>query len=155
MKILNGNFFNTSANFIVNLCEITNTTNCITDKYPHVETEYRKYIRYCNKNKINIVGTTQYVPVDVWAITMIDTMKNDNIFEYDNDYQFIVNLTYANTEQGINFKVIKNGLMNVRKKAESLNGIVAIFCDKNKETTLYNIIMEVFADSDLEIEIWN
>ena len=56
IKIINGNLFDSKADFLVH------QTNCqgvmgsgvaaqVAERYSHVETEYRKYLRYCKKNK--------------------------------------------------------------------------------------------------------
>ena len=88
IKIVEGNIFDSKANFIVH------QTNCqsvmgsgvalqVAERFPHVEVEYRKYLNYCKKNRIEPLGTAQYVPTEFWALVMVDTMKNNNVVTFD------------------------------------------------------------------------
>ena len=105
IKFVDGNFLDTDANFIVNqvvrqeVQSMTKIEEEIFEEYPHIESEYIKYIRHCKKNKINILGNVQYVPVDIWAIVMVDTMKNNNIIKYDENFKYICNV-FCNTFMG-------------------------------------------------------
>jgi len=99
VKIIDGDLFNSRANFIVHLVNCQGQSIMgngvavqVAEKFSHVETEYRKYLRYCKKNKIKALGTAQYVPSESWAMIMVDTMKNNNVIAYDTNYQYIVNL---------------------------------------------------------------
>ena len=168
IKIIEGNLFNSKANFIVH------QTNCqgvmgsgvalqVSEKYPHVEREYRKYINYCNKNNKKILGSVQYVPVDVWALMMIDTMKNNDVSDYDKNYQYIVNLFGQDTiGTGIqtDMKALKNGLIDIRDKAKKIGATVAMpyklgSCRGGANwENVYTVIKKVFENSDVDVEIW-
>ena len=79
----NEDYFSNTHNFIINYVGLDETINDnLIKQYPHVEKEYLRYLKYCSKNHINIIGSIQYVPVDTWALIMCDTMKNNNVFAY-------------------------------------------------------------------------
>ena len=97
IKVIDKNLFNSTANFIVHQVNCQGVMGSgvalqVAEIYPHVEQEYMKYLRYCKKNRINPLGTAQYVPIDTWAMIMVNTMKNNNVLAYDSQYQYIVNL---------------------------------------------------------------
>ena len=135
----------------------------IKEHYPHVYKEYVKYVNYCNKNGIELLGTVQYVPNEVWALIMVDTMKNNNIIAYDTNYQYIVNLFGQNTYgEGLqtDLKAMKKAFIDIREKAKKLGSTVAMpykigsvrgGADWND---VYNIIKSVFEKSDVNVELW-
>lgn len=168
IKIIEGNLFDSNANFIVH------QVNCqgimgggvalqVKEKYPHVEREYRKYINYCNKNDLKILGSVQYVPSEVWAIGLVDTMKNNDVSDYDKNYQYIVNLFGQDTiGTGLqtDMKALKNGLIDIRDKAQKIGATVAmpyrmasVRGGANWEN-VYTVIKKVFENSDVDVEIW-
>lgn len=169
IKIIDGNLFDSKANFIVH------QTNCqgvmgsgvakqVATLYPHVEVEYRKYLKYCQKNHIKPLGTAQYVPSESWALIMVDTMKNDKVIQYDNNYQYIVNLfgqgDYGyDGKQYTNVKAMKNAFVDIKKKAMEIGASVALpyqigSCRGGADwNEVYNIIQNVFAD-EVDVEIW-
>lgn len=164
IKIINGNLFDSKANFIVH------QTNCqgvmgsgvaaqVADKFSHVETEYRKYLRYCKKNKVKALGTAQYVPLESWAVIMVDTMKNNNVIAYDKNYQYIVNLfgqdNYGMGELHTNLKAMKKAFIDIKEKAKEIGATVAIgsFRGGADWEDVYSIIQEVFGE-EVDVEIW-
>lgn len=169
VETVNGDIFASKSNFIVHQVNCQNVFEIgigkkIAELYPHVEVEYRKYLRYCKKGSANPLGTVQYVPVDNWALPMIDTMKNEKIIDYDTDYQYIVNL-FGQTDYGFdnrqytNLKAFKNALYDIKKKAYNIEASVAIpykiGCDgKIKWEEIEEIIQKVFSKSDVEVGIW-
>jgi len=169
VEIVNGDLLHSNANFIVHQVNCQNVFEIglgkkFVELYPHVEVEYRKYLRYCKKGEINPLGTVQYVPVDSWALAMADTMRNGKVIEYDNDYQYIVNLFGQNdygfdNRQYTNIKAFKNALYDIKKKAYNISASVAIpykiGCNgKLKWEEIYVIIEKVFSKSDVKAEIW-
>ena len=168
IKIVDGNLFDSKANFIVHQvnCQgvmCSDVARQVEEMFPHVGAEYRKYIRYCKKNHIELLGTAQYVPNEVWALTMIDTMKNNNVFDYDTNYQYIVNLfgqSIYDEELQTNLKAMKKALMDVCEKAENIGATVAIpynigSCRGGANwDDVYMIIKKVFEQSSVDIEIW-
>lgn len=168
IKIVEGNIFDSKANFIVH------QTNCqgvmgsgvalqVAERFPHVEKEYMKYVRYCKKNHIEPLGTVQYVPNEVWALIMVDTMKNNNVIAFDTNYQYIVNLFGQSTfGEGLHtdLKALKKALMDVREKAEKIGATVAMpykigSCRGGaKWDDVYTIIKKVFEKSSVDVEIW-
>ena len=168
IKIIEGNLFDSKANFIVH------QVNCqgimgggvalqVKERYPHVEREYRKYINYCNKNDLKILGSVQYVPSEVWAVGLVDTMKNNDVIDYDKNYQYIVNLFGQDTiGTGLqtDMKALKNGLIDIRDKAQKIGATVAmpyrmasVRGGANWEN-VYTVIKKVFENSDVDVEIW-
>lgn len=169
IKIVEGNLFDSSANFIVH------QTNCqgvmgsgvaaqVRQFYPHVEKEYMRYVRYTKKNKLPLLGTAQYVPVDSWALIMVDAVKNNNIIAYDTKYQYIVNV-FGQDDFGTdgkiytNLKALKNALIDVKKKAQAIGasialpyGIGSVRGNANWDD-VYKIIKDVFGNSGLDVEI--
>ena len=168
IKIIEGNLFNSKANFLVH------QTNCmgvmgsgvalqVKEEYPHVEKEYRRYLKHCDKNNIEPLGTAQYVPSEAWAIGMIDTIKNNNVIAYDNEYQYIVNLfgqrDYGLDKQHTNLKAMKNAMVDIRNKAKAIGATVAMpymigsARGGAKWSDVYKIIEDVFKDSGVDVEI--
>lgn len=168
IKIINGNLFDSKANFIVH------QTNCqgvmgsgvaaqVAELYPHVETEYRKYLRYCKKNKTKALGTAQYVPSESWAVIMVDTMKNNTVIAYDKNYQYIVNLfgqdNYGMGELHTDLKAMKKAFIDIKEKAKEIGAIVAMpyqigsFRGGADWNDVYGIIQEVFGE-EVDVEIW-
>lgn len=156
IKNLNGNIFNSDANFI--LCETSfGIPMEIAEEFVHVEKEYNKYLKYCKKNHIE--PTVQYVPVDVWALIMVDTLKNNDITAYDSDYKYVVNLfgqSMSSMGLQIDLKNIRNALIDIRNKAEKIGANIAVpykMYGANWKT-VYSIIEEIFDESDVIVEIW-
>lgn len=168
IKIIEGNLFDSKANFIVH------QVNCqgimgggvalqVAENFPHVEKEYNKYIRYCNKNRLKLLGSVQYVPVDVWALMMADTMENNDVNAYDVNYQYIVNLFGQDTiGTGLqtDMKAVKNGLMDIRDKAQKIGATVALPYGMSSVRgganweNVYTVIKKVFENSNVDVEIW-
>lgn len=169
IKIVEGNLFDSKANFIVHQTNAQGVMGSgvaaqVARLYPHVEREYIRYVHKCKKNKAPILGTAQYVPIDYWAVVMVDTMKNNNITAYDKQYQYIVNV-FGQNEYGYdgkmytNLKALKNALIDVREKAESIGATVAMpfgigstrgGADWND---VFKIIKDVFGNSNVDVEI--
>ena len=165
IKIVEGNIFDSKANFIVH------QTNCqsvmgsgvalqVAERFPHVEVEYRKYLNYCKKNHIDPMGTAQYVPTEFWALIMVDTMKNNNVIAFDKNYQYIVNLFGQNTfGEGLHtdLKSMKKAFVD---KAEKIGATVAMpykigSCRGGADwNDVYTIIKKVFEKSSVDVEIW-
>lgn len=168
IKIIDGNLFDSKANFIVHQvncqgCMQSGVALQVSEKYPHVEVEYRKYLRYCKKNNTSPLGAVQYVPTEVWALIMIDTMKNNNVDAFDTNYQYIVNLFGQNTfGEGLHtdLKAMKKAFVDVREKAEKIGATVAMpykigSCRGGANwDDVYMIIKNVFEKSNVDVEIW-
>jgi len=169
IKIVDGNLFDSKANFLIHQVNAQDVMKSgvakqVANLYPHVESEYHKYIRYCKKNKIDAVGTAQYVPVDHWALIMVDTLKNNNVFDYDKQYQYIVNIfgqeNYGyDGKQYTNLKALKNALIDVRNKAQIIGATVALPYGLGSVRgganwdDVYKIIKDVFGCSTVDVEI--
>lgn len=132
VKEVEGDILKTDAQFIVCQCDIQGNVGTyglerIESIYPHVGIEYRKYLQFCKKNLKDYIGTCQYVPVEAWALPLIDTMRNDNIFEYDNEsFQYFVNAVVEDVDSGIKFKNVEKAIKNISHWASKLNVTTAI-----------------------------
>lgn len=149
VKTFKGNVSDSVANFIVCLCD--NLYDCDYD-IPvelHVEKERMKYVRYCDKNNIELFGTAQYIPSEVWALPMVDTMKNNDITAYDANYQYIVNVFCKDAFDGkINLKSMRKALLDVFNKAKNIGAIVAI------PSNVGTLAREIIDKSGVDVEIW-
>ena len=168
IKIVEGNIFDSKANFIVHQVNCQGVMGSgvaaqVAERYAHVEKEYMKYLRYCNKNHIEPLGTAQYVPTEVWALIMIDTMKNNNVDAFDTNYQYIVNLFGQSTYgEGLHadLKAMKKALVDIREKAEKIGATVAMpyqigSCRGGANwDDVYTIIKKIFEKSSVDVEIW-
>lgn len=168
IKIIEGNLFDSKANFIVHQVNCQGVMGSgvalqVAENYPHVEVEYNKYIRYCNKNNQKILGSVQYVPSDVWALMMVDTMRNNDVNAYDDNYQYIVNLFGQDTfGTGIqtDMRALKDGLIDIREKAKKIGATVAMPYGMSSVrggaiwNDVYTVIKKVFENSGVDVEIW-
>lgn len=167
IKIIDGNLFDSKAEFIVHQVNCQGVMGSgvaaqVAEMFPHVETEYRKYLRYCKKNKIEPLGTAQYVPSEVWAVMLVDTMKNEQL-EPCEDYQYIVNL-FGQSDYGeglqTNLKAVKNAFIDICNKAKSLGATIAMPYKIGSHrggadwNDMYKIIEDVFENSGVNVEIW-
>ena len=168
IKNFDGDIFNSNANFIVHQVNCQGVMGSgvalqVAQRFPHVEREYLKYLRHCNKNYKSPLGTAQYVPTEVWALNMVDTIKNNDVIAYDIEYQYIVNLfgqdTYGEGLQ-TDLKAMKSAFIAIRETALSIGATVAIpykigSCRGGANwNDVYNIIKKVFNNSDVNVEIW-
>lgn len=165
IKIIEGNLLDSNANFIVHACDCkcvmeSNIAEGIFELFPHVEKEYRKLVHHYDRNNENILGLVQYVPSDVWAVGMVDTMKNDDVPAYDSNYQYIANLVCQDVVNGnvyTDLHSMKEGLMNVLKKAKAIGAAVALpyYIGRKKDwNKTYALIQDVFGNSNIDVEIW-
>ena len=152
---ITGDILTSKANFIVHsvnpISMNSDIAYRISEEYRHVEKEYLKYLRFCNKNNRDIIGSVQYIPIESWALIMIDTMKNNNIIDYDANYQYIVNMFCESaTEDGIktNIKAMKSAFEGVLANAKRLNATVAI------PYSIGKIVYDIIKKHDVDVEIW-
>ena len=134
------------ANFIINpVSETENSQDFykINELYPHIEREYLKYIRHCKKNNINTFGTIQYVPVDIWALIFVDTIENDYIEAYDENYQYVVNVFCKENVDGeirIDIETLKKTLNDIKKCSLASNMSIAIPAKLSNNQELHSFI---------------
>lgn len=167
IRIVEKNLFDSKANFIVHQVNAqgvmgSGVAKQIAEQYPFVDKEYRKYVFHCQKKNKKILGTVQYVPTEVWAIGLVDTIKNNRIEKYDVDYKYIVNL-FGQENYGTGLQTdlaeMKNAFIDIRKKALSVGASIAMpfkigSCRGGADwKDVYAIIKEVFGDSGLDVEI--
>lgn len=167
IKIIEKDLFNSNANIIVHQVNTqgvmgSGVAGQVSKKYPHVYKEYRSYVHHCQKNGVSMMGKVQYVPVDVWALGLVDTTKNQKIIPYDRQYQYIANAfgqkTYGKGLQ-TDINSLTNCFMDIQLKAEQINASIAIpykigCCRGGADwNVVYKIIQEVFDGSDLDVMI--
>ena len=160
IEIVKGNILDSEANFIVQCCDCGGSSESNFDKVlPHTEKERMKYIRYCNKNNIESKGTSQFVPTEVWALVMVDTMKNNNVPAFDSNYQYVVNMfcqSGFDGESNIDLKAMRKSLEDIREKAKRIDATVSIAYNSlyANWNDFYNVVKKVFEKSDVNVEIW-
>ena len=122
-----------------------------------------RYIKYYDKNNDGMLGRVQYVPTEVWAMNMVDTIKNNNVEAYDTDYQYIVNAfcqDVSNYKVRTDLNALKKALVDICDKASKIGATVAIpyenegYRNDTSWNNLYNIVKKVFEQSDVNAEIW-
>lgn len=168
IQIVKGNILDSKANFIVNPMSCQDEMNHgislqIAQLYPHVEKEYLKYTRHCKKSHIDPLGTVQYIPCEFWAVGMVDTMKNEDVVQFDGDSsQYIVNM-FGQDNTGNNIQTdlmsVKRAFENIKDKAEKINASVALpynicCCGLTTWNYVYTLIKMVFENSKVNVEIW-
>lgn len=153
IKTINEKLDNSNANFVVRLVDCQG--NARLDG--HVEKEYLKFLKHRSKTNEPIRGRVQYVPNDVWAIGMVDTIKNKDVIVYDDDYQYSVNLFGHDFNCGNkdNLKAIKYGLEDIFFKANKINATVAFSYGMGKENwnEIYNEIKCLSDDFNVDVEL--
>lgn len=154
VNIINGNLNDSKENFIVRLVDCQGDS----DMEHHVKKEYLKYIKHYNKTKENIHGRVQYVPVDIWAIGMTDTIENKNVIAYDTEYQYIVNLFGhdSHCDKKENFNAIKEGLKDIFYKARNIEGTIAISFGMGKANwnDVYNTIKVMSEHYNVDVSLY-
>ena len=153
IKTINEKLDNSNANFVVRLVDCQG--NAKLDG--HVEKEYLKFLKHRNKTNEPIRGRVQYIPNDVWAIGMVDTIKNKDVIVYDDDYQYSVNLFGHDFNCGNkdNLKAIKYGLEDIFFKANKINATVAFSYGMGKENwnEIYNEIKHFSDEFNVDVEL--
>lgn len=168
IKIVDGNIFDSKASFICHSCNCIDVVDdVITEQMyslsPHIEKEHRRYLHYCKKHNIETLGTVQYIPTQYWALGLVDTIKNNYIDIYDNDYQYIVNLFIQNSvdaDMQTDLVATKKAFKDIKNKAKCVNATIAIpygfgsYQSGTNWNDIYKIITDVFGDSKVNVEIW-
>lgn len=168
VRIIDGNIFDSDANFIVNYCNNMGVIDSemsyqVSDAFPHVEKEYMRYIKYYSNNNSKLSGSVQYVPTEIWAMNMVDTIKNNNVEAYDTNYQYVVNVfcqEVSDYKVHTDLNAMKKAFADIRDKASKIGATVAIpyetegYRNDTSWNNLYNIVKKVFEQSDVNAEIW-
>ena len=169
VEIVNGSLFDSDAELIVHQVNCVGKMGAgvakqVHDYYPHVYKEYIKYINHFLKHEVSPLGTAQFVPIHVWALPMVDTMKSSSVFNYDaRDCQYIVNLfgqEDIGTGMQTDVNAFKNALMSIKTVAEAQNMRVAmpykIACGHGGANwnDIFSIIKQVFDQSSVHVELW-
>jgi hypothetical protein len=86
---------------------------------------------------------------------MVDTMKNNNVIDFDTNYQYIVNL-FVQRSIGVqtDIKAMKKGFVYIKEKANKIGATVAIG-SIGSCNSVYNVIKEVFENSGVDVENYN
>lgn len=132
-------------------CEFDNDpwSSSIDNQFPHVDKERRKYIKACSKKGVNPSGTVQFIPADVWALGMVDTMDASTATLYDGDHTgYIVNLFSSDNHS------FKRALIRAKKIAASLGlSPVLLVEDHAINATMKIVISDVFDHSPVNMEV--
>lgn len=168
IKYFEGDMLYSKANFV--LCPTSDDKAAQSDIFvnvvkscPHVEKEYRKYINYYSKNNLDVLGTTQYIPKEVWALGLVDTIKNSYVDIYDDNYQYFVNmfvLHITGSKTMLDISSFIDAINDVKYKAQSIGAkTIAVkmkdrFTNKFIVNDMYKIINEAFDGTSIDIEIW-
>lgn len=155
IKIVNDDFLHTKAQICVQIVNDdgdlkNNIPSYINDEYHHITKEYIRYINYYQKHNLETLGSTMYVPLDCWAVGLVDTIKNNHLDVYDKDFKYIA-CAFCRRREGkkykIDFKALKNCLMEVCRKAQAVHADVAIMYSSVVEQA----IKEVFEKSTVNV----
>jgi hypothetical protein len=125
----------------------------INYEYHHVNKEYIKFINYCQTNRLESLGKVQYIPEAVWALGLVDTLKNDYVNIYDKGFKYIA-CAFCKTKIGKNYKInydtLKECLRDVFNKAQSISADVAIIYSD----IMKNIVSEIFNDNTVNVYLY-
>ena len=129
IEIINENILHSGADIIINPVDYSmdcsggiysKMNSLIGEEMPWVKTEYRKYIRKHNKEQHKILGTVQFIPTEVWAVGLIDTMEmNNQITPCGNDFAYIANM----------FVTFNNNSFDVESTINSMGMIYKRMCE--------------------------
>lgn len=159
VSVIKENIMDSSENFIVvpvcpSLSLRGKMYEDIFSTYPHVQRECMKYVRHCDKKKILVHGKAQFIPTEVWALTMVDPIKNESVSAYDSFYQYIVPIYCCDERLFINMSSFESGLRQVCNQAEKINASVAIALVNSKiQPAIQGIAEDVFSNSNLDVVI--
>lgn len=155
IEVIDGKLLGTKAKICVQMVNTDgdlqyNTPSYINDEFHHITKEYVKYINYYQKNRLETLGQTMYVPFDVWALGLVDTIKNDYLDTYDKDFRYVA-CAYCKERVGkkykINFNALKDCLKDICRKAQSVHADVAIVWSDLVES----VVKEVFDKSTVNV----
>lgn len=155
IKIVNNDFLNTKAQICVQIVNNdgdlkNNIPDYINNEYHHITKEYIRYINYYQKHKFETIGSTMFVPLDCWAVGLVDTIKNNHLDVYDKDFKYIA-CVFCRRREGkkykIDFKALKDCLGDICRKAQSVHANVAIIWSEPVEQA----VKEVFKKSTVNV----
>ena len=155
IKIVNDDFLHTKAQICVQIVNDdgdlkNNIPDYINDEYHHITKEYVKYINYYQKHRLETLGSVQYIPEAVWALGLVDTIKNDHLDTYDKDFKYIA-CAFCRQRVGkkykIDFGALKDCLRDICRKAQSVHADVAIVWSEVVEQA----VKEVFDKSTVNV----
>lgn len=147
IKIVNDDFLHTKAQICVQLVNDdgdlkNNIPDYINNEYHHVTKEYVKYINYYQKHRLETLGSVQYIPEAVWALGLVDTIKNDHLDTYDKDFKYIA-CAFCREQVGkkykLNYNALKDCLNDICRKAQSVHADVAIVWSESVEQAVKDV----------------
>lgn len=155
VKIVEGNLLDVKAQVVVQLVNgdgdlKNNIPPEINNEYHHITREYVRFINHCRKKNTDTLGLTLLIPIDVWAVGLVDTLKNDHIEIYDKDYKYIA-CAFCRTREGkrykIDYEALENSLRCICNKAQAVKANVAIPYSES----VVNVIKKVFEKSTIDV----
>ena len=147
IKIVNDDFLHTKAQICVQLVNDdgdlkNNIPDYINNEYHHVTKEYVKYINYYQKHRLETLGSVQYIPEVVWALGLVDTIKNGHLDTYDKDFKYIA-CAFCRERVGkkykIDFGALKDCLRDICRKAQSVHADVTIVWSESVEQAVKDV----------------
>lgn len=155
VKIVEGNLLDIKAQVVVQLVNDdgdlkNNIPPEINNEYHHITREYVRFINHCRKKNTDTLGLTLLIPIDVWAVGLVDTLKNDHIEIYDKDYKYIA-CAFCRMREGkrykIDYEALENSLRCICNKAQAVKANVAIPYSES----VVNVIKKVFEKSTTDV----
>lgn len=155
IKIVNYDFLHTKAQICVQIVNDdgdlkNNIPDWINNEYHHITKEYVKFINYYQKHRLETLGSTMYIPLDCWAIGLVDTIKNNYLDTYDKDFCYIA-CAFCKERNGkkynINIDALKYCLKDICRKAQSIHADVAIVWSELVE----KVVKEIFDKSTVNV----
>ena len=155
IKIVENNLLDTKAKICVQIVNTdgdlkNNIPAYINDEFHHITKEYVRYINYYQKHRLETIGTTQFTPVDCWAVGLVDTIKNDYLDTYDSNFRYIA-CAFCRERIGkkykINLDALKDCLSDICRKAQSVHADVSIVWSEPVE----KVVREVFNKSTVNV----
>ena len=155
IKIVENDFLHTKAKICVQLVNDdgdlkNNIPDWINNEYHHITKEYVKFINYYQKNRLETLGQTSYIPEAVWALGLVDTIRNDHLDTYDKDFKYIA-CAFCRTRSGKKYKLDYSALIDclrdVCRKAQSVHADVSIVWSEPVEKA----VREVFNKSTVNV----
>ena len=155
IKVIEGDLLHAKSQIIVQLVNEDgdlhkNIPDYINNDYHHITKEYIKYINFCRKKNREISGSCVYIPLDVWALGLVDTTKNNYIDTYDKDFKYIASafaLEKVGKKYKVNISALKECLTDICMKAQSVHADVVIMYSD----IVYKIVQEVCENSSVNI----
>ena len=172
IKRMKGNILDTGARLIINPIDnagigVLKFNDFIAEEFPHVMKEAMKQYGTMKKMNAPMNSMMQYVPADVWALSMtgnvVDVLHSENpiqLLDYDEDWKYIINWFVLGVSKKpmiqdrdqliVSIQRIGNIAYNLGEPWRTL-AIPAEFLIYDQE----KILEQIFTDAPVTLEIWS